>query len=89
MKSKKFLENFSIGQNGIIDFAKTEEDYSNSDVKKTFMQRMLHLSSLDDQVKKSLKFPDIQNEEREKKSLDDEELLDLLDFDESVFSDDF
>lgn len=53
------------------------------------MQRMLHLSSLDDQVKKSLKFPDIQNEEREKKSLDDEELLDLLDFDESVFSDDY
>jgi len=33
MKSKKFLENFSIGQNGSIDFAKTEEDYSTSNVR--------------------------------------------------------
>lgn len=48
VKSKKFLENFKIEPSGIINFAQTEEDYSTKNIRDSYMQRMMHLNSLDD-----------------------------------------
>lgn len=49
---------------------------------------MLHLNSLDDQVKKSLKYPDRKKQNKEEKN-SIEDFLEELDFDESMFSDEF
>lgn len=49
VKQSKFLEKFLIEKkNKVIHFAKTEEDYFAKGVRESFMQRMLHLNSLDD-----------------------------------------
>ena len=54
------------------------------------MQRMLHLNSLDDQVKKSLKYAEKKKPVKDEKNSVENFLEDLdLDLDDSMFSEDF
>ena len=77
-------------KNKVIHFAKTEEDYSAKGVRESFMQRMLHLNSLDDQVKKSLKYAEKKKPVKDEKNSVENFLEDLdLDLDDSMFSEDF
>jgi 26S proteasome regulatory subunit N3 len=78
-KSKDYIEKFQIDpQNNLIDFTHTTERYSDSTVRETLMKRISHLNILEEQVTKSLRYPE-QKEEKKVKADDDDIDLDDLD----------
>lgn len=86
-KSKEHIENFAIDQkNEIIEFVKTKEVYSDFKIREMLLSRVKHLNSLDEQVIKSLRYP----EKREvvKKQEEDED-YDELDFNFDDEDDDY
>lgn len=77
-KSQNYLENFTIeNQKMIIDFVKTEENFHDKNIRENLLKRITHLTSLQDQVVKSLKYP-----KKEFKKEKIEEDLEEEDFDE-------
>ena len=79
VKSKGYIEDFNIDpRNNVIDFARSSENYSDAFIRETLNRRIEHLNILEEQVVKSLKYPEIQTETKEKQEEDDE--LDELDF---------
>lgn len=54
------------------------------------MQRILHLNSLEKQIKNNLRFPEKKQKENKKEEFDfDIDTLEDLDLNDSMFSDDF
>lgn len=79
-KSKKHIENFTIDhKNHVIEFVKTKEVYSDSRIRDALLSRIHHLNSLDEQIIKSLRYPEKSENEVKKKSDLDED-FDELDF---------
>ena len=79
-KSKEHIENFAIDQkNDIIEFVKTKEVYSDQKIREQLLSRIKHLNSLDEQVIKSLRYPE-RKEEENKKGEQEEDDFDELDF---------
>lgn len=78
-KSKDYIEDFTIDvQNNFINFARSSENYSDAFIRETLNRRIEHLNILEEQVVKSLKYPEIQVEQKEK--IDEDENIDELDF---------
>ena len=76
-KSKDYIEEFKIDpQNNLIDFAKTSESYSDASIREALGKRIHHLNAMDEQITKSLRYPE-QKEPMKKE--DDSEDIDLDD----------
>ena len=79
VKSKGYIENFIIDPKAnVIDFARSSENYSDSFIRETLNKRIDHLNTLEEQIVKSLKYPENHGESKEKEDEDDE--IDDLDF---------
>ena len=77
-KSKAYIEEFKIDpQNNLIDFAKTNESYSDASIRDNLAKRISHLNAMDEQITKSLRYPE-QKQTADKKE-DDEDEIDLDD----------
>lgn len=81
-KSKDYIENFQIDpQNNLIDFIPTAERYSDASVRETLMKRINHLNTLEEQITKSLRYPE---QKQEKKATAEDDDVDLDDLDLSL-----
>lgn len=79
VKSTGHIEAFTIDpKTNVIDFARSSENYSDAFIRDTLTRRIEHLNILEEQVVKSLKYPENQVEQRDKVEEDDE--ADDLDF---------
>jgi 26S proteasome regulatory subunit N3 len=79
VKSKDYLEDFSLDPtSNIISFARNSENYSDAFIRDTLNKRIENLNMLEEQVVKSLKYPETQNEHKEKEEEDED--VDELDF---------
>ncbi len=87
VKSKENVENFQIDpKNSVVNFAKTKEEYHDESIRANLLKRIKHLNSLEEQVIKSLKYPEKKTENVEKKG-EDEDKTDELDW--SIEEEDF
>lgn len=78
-KSKDYIQDFTIDpQTNVIYFAKSSENYSDAFIRETLNRRIEHLNILEEQVVKSLKYPEIKVEQKAK--AEDNEDMDDLDF---------
>ena len=79
VKSKDYLEDFSLDPtSNIISFARSSENYSDAFIRDTLNKRIENLNMLEEQVVKSLKYPETQHEHKEKEEEDED--IDELDF---------
>ena len=79
VKSKGYIEDFTIDpKTNVIDFARSSENYSDAFIRETLNRRIQHLNILEEQVVKSLKYPETHVESKEKEEDDDD--IDDLDF---------
>lgn len=79
VKSRGYIEDFTIDPAAnVIDFARSSENYSDAFIREALARRVEHLSVLEEQVVKSLKYPENVGETKDKVEDDDE--LDELDF---------
>lgn len=78
-KSTGYIEDFTIDPNSnVIDFARSSENYSDAIIRETLTRRIDHLNILEEQIVKSLKYPENHAEHKEKAEEDDD--MDDLDF---------
>jgi len=79
VKSSGYIEDFTIDpQTDVIDFVRSSENYSDAFIRDTLTRRIEHLSALEEQVVKSLKYPENAGESKDK--VDDDDDADDLDF---------
>lgn len=79
VKSKGYIEDFTIDPKAnVIDFARSSENYSDAFIRETLNRRIEHLNIFEEQVVKSLKYPETHVESKEKEEEDDD--IDDLDF---------
>lgn len=81
-KSQAYIEDFRIDPtSNLIDFTHTTERYSDASVRETLMKRVSHLNTLEEQITKSLRYPE---QKKAQKDAVDEDDVDLDDLDLSL-----